>query len=608
LRGDHYQLRQGCKRTKGIIMATVLPQGRQQFFTATGAPGAGYKLFTFVPGTTTYKATFTSYDGLTPNTNPVIADSRGEMKVYWSGDYDVYLKDANDVLIWGPERLTGSNSGGGSTGLPGARTASPEIYQWSITIPTGPIGTGSFTWNTLTLAGVPTGWSASPGSTPAPGFTLWAAVVPISEIIGEPTAYFGWTSAAIMSRGYAGVDGTTGNHYVNVYQRAVSTPATPTGNGTPSGWFLAPPTANGNPLFMSTCEQTATNEIVGLWSTPVQLDGTGGTVGPTGAAGNSYRLAYAKVSGSSLATTPTTVTTSGNESGGTPYPPTNSWGGGEVWSGTVPTFGANESIFQTDGIYSPISDNTVWGVPYLSALKVGSLSAISANLGSISSGNITLDSSSSIKGGQTAYGVGTGFYLGYSGGAYKLSVGSGASSLLWNGSTLSIPAITITGQITTPQITPGAVSSLVTAVASSTSTNLANSSFQSTPVINAVSSFTATGANCILALTLTIDIGSIPSASVVSLGLAMSVYRSGGGSTLATSKIRIAKQAYGSATDGQMITIPFISSPFDPGLTAQSYSIQGTISFYDSTGARVVPGGTPTWLSYTSGYIQELKV
>jgi hypothetical protein len=92
-------------------MAVTLPHGKQKFNTATGAPGVGYRLHTYIPGTTTPKATFRTYAGTTANTNPIIADSRGEMAVYWSGDYDVVLRDASGVLIWGPERLTDDPNG-----------------------------------------------------------------------------------------------------------------------------------------------------------------------------------------------------------------------------------------------------------------------------------------------------------------------------------------------------------------------------------------------------------------------------------------------------------------------------------------------------------------
>ena len=56
-----------------------------------------------------------------------------------------------------------------------------------------------------------------------------------------------------------------------------------------------------------------------------------------------------------------------------------------------------------------------------------------------SSGGITLSSGGAIKGGQTAYDSGNGFFLGYTGGAYKFSVGnSSGNKFTWDGSTLGI--------------------------------------------------------------------------------------------------------------------------------------------------------------------------
>jgi predicted secreted protein len=54
-------------------------------------------------------------------------------------------------------------------------------------------------------------------------------------------------------------------------------------------------------------------------------------------------------------------------------------------------------------------------------------------------GGITLSSGGAIKGGQTAYDSGNGFFLGYTGSAYKFSVGnSSGNKFTWNGSTLGI--------------------------------------------------------------------------------------------------------------------------------------------------------------------------
>ena len=72
-------------------------------------------------------------------------------------------------------------------------------------------------------------------------------------------------------------------------------------------------------------------------------------------------------------------------------------------------------------------------------INVATLSAIAADLGTITAGNITLDTSGYIKGGQTAYNTGTGFFLGYDTDAYKFSLGvSTGSYLIWNGINLEI--------------------------------------------------------------------------------------------------------------------------------------------------------------------------
>jgi len=72
-------------------------------------------------------------------------------------------------------------------------------------------------------------------------------------------------------------------------------------------------------------------------------------------------------------------------------------------------------------------------------MNVSQLSAIAADLGSITAGNITLNTSGYIKGGQTAYDTGTGFWLGYDSSAYKFSIGNAAADkLLWDGTNLFI--------------------------------------------------------------------------------------------------------------------------------------------------------------------------
>lgn len=92
-------------------MAIVLPNGRNYFTNSLGAPLIGGRVYTYIPGTSTPKATYTTSAASTPNANPVVLDVRGEAAIYWTGAYDVVLKDASDVTIWGPERLEESATG-----------------------------------------------------------------------------------------------------------------------------------------------------------------------------------------------------------------------------------------------------------------------------------------------------------------------------------------------------------------------------------------------------------------------------------------------------------------------------------------------------------------
>ena len=82
-------------------------------------------------------------------------------------------------------------------------------------------------------------------------------------------------------------------------------------------------------------------------------------------------------------------------------------------------------------------------------MNVSTLAAITANLGTITAGNITLDSSGFIRGGATTYSSGTGFWVGYDGGAYKLFLGSHTGDYLrWDGTNLSLSgSATIVGSV-----------------------------------------------------------------------------------------------------------------------------------------------------------------
>lgn len=72
-------------------------------------------------------------------------------------------------------------------------------------------------------------------------------------------------------------------------------------------------------------------------------------------------------------------------------------------------------------------------------LSVSNLSAITGAMGSLISGDITLDAAGFLRGGQTDYNAGNGFWMGYRAGSYKLSLGnSDGNRLLWDGTALDI--------------------------------------------------------------------------------------------------------------------------------------------------------------------------
>lgn len=60
----------------------LAPVAKAKFFTNNGAPANGYKLFTYVAGTSTKLATYTDETTGTPNTNPIIMDFRGEANIW----------------------------------------------------------------------------------------------------------------------------------------------------------------------------------------------------------------------------------------------------------------------------------------------------------------------------------------------------------------------------------------------------------------------------------------------------------------------------------------------------------------------------------------------
>lgn len=102
------------------VYALIAP--KQQWEDANGNPYVGAKLFTYVAGSTTKKTTYTESDGLTPNANPIVLNSRGECpnNVFGStGAYKLVLAPATDTdpplsPYWTVDNVTGTNDVAGT--------------------------------------------------------------------------------------------------------------------------------------------------------------------------------------------------------------------------------------------------------------------------------------------------------------------------------------------------------------------------------------------------------------------------------------------------------------------------------------------------------------
>jgi hypothetical protein len=398
------------------------------------------------------------WDSFIPTGTDPIYTSRSVASIQGTTGIDSTLTWSAPVLSI-QNGATGPTGTLGPTGASGNKVATVFLYQWSPTSPGDPSGQSTYTWNppgNATYTGGNFWQTTVPVNPGTPLLKLWIASKQITDVATATTTTVVWTSGFSVyiasENGSDGADGVKTAEAI-VYQWAVTIP-TISGSSTynwesdavtsaPTEWFttISDTATAGQTLWKASValidSVTATTSTVN-WATASIIPF--GYVGSTGAVG---RIAYTATT-TTLNTTPSTFTVSGDS-----LPATGSWGAGIVWSLTTPTLSAGQSVWQSDGIYNPSTNNTIWSVPYLSSLKIGNLSAISTNTGSLTvSGNITIGAFGNIRGGQTAYNTGTGFFLGYSGSAYKFSIGNSTNGLNWDGTNLNMTGnsnIQITG-------------------------------------------------------------------------------------------------------------------------------------------------------------------
>ena len=339
-----------------------------------------------------------------------------------------------------------------------APSATIPTFNVQVTIPT----TGRVTFINLfyTTSATPTAsdWSSlatfeNPSSLP---FTNATTVSFANNSLPAGNYYFGYlvgndiSQSAISSLSSvfawspvgAGLQVAT----VALYQWLPTTPASPTGNSTytwatvtnsaytaADGWEVAIPA---NPLTAGYKLWSATKNIsaaVGTATTTINWT-TGTTLAAlsiNGSQGTSSRICFARV-----ASNPTPVSGTITTSGGASFPSgaesLATWGFTATWAASDPNPASGNSLYQSEGIYDPAANTTAWSTPYISSLKVGTLSAITADMGTLTSGEIIVGTSPAISGASM---TGSGTHL-YSNGRFVL--GNATTNISFNNTNLSI--------------------------------------------------------------------------------------------------------------------------------------------------------------------------
>lgn len=270
---------------------------------------------------------------------------------------------------------------------------------------------------------------------------------PISKTINMPVVYDG-------APGTAGANGVMSAFpTIYIWTGSATPPTRPSTTSTftwstgaytaPSGWSSQAPsnTTAGNYLWSITVplnvSATTTTSVLDWTNTAypiraIAYNGTNGANGATGATG---------AAGANGAAT-FVITRVANDSSPPTNTEVNALIGRNPVAGDICTVSYNNynnavvyryvtswTLFQTYITGSLIVQNTITA----DKLSVNQLASISS-----STGTLVVDNTGYIRGGQTNYNTGTGFFLGYSGASYKFSIGNSTVNMLWDGSAMTV--------------------------------------------------------------------------------------------------------------------------------------------------------------------------
>lgn len=228
--------------------------------------------------------------------------------------------------------------------------------------------------------------------------------------------------------------------YPSVYQWNTSIP-TVTGTSTytwasstftpnPAGWSDTPGVGPaGFTLYRAQVTLTAlagaTTSTIN-WTTASVLG-----IGYSGDNGTSSRICFARIAGNPVPLSGT-ITTTGSSGFPTSGQSATTWGVTATWGAVDPNPSSTDSLYQSDGIYNPAINQTSWTTPYISSLKVGQLSAVSTNTGSLTISG-TLQSNTALISGTTMTGSGGVLYS-----SGNFAFGNSTTNITYNGTALTM--------------------------------------------------------------------------------------------------------------------------------------------------------------------------
>jgi hypothetical protein len=414
--------------------------------------------------------------------------------------------DITTIFNWNTGNITQISA----PGTDGNQYSPVFLYQWAPAQPNNPTGTSTFTWATGANSNytVTDGWSVTVPTNPGTALLrLWVATKSIEAAAGVATTTVDWTTGVtVYAMTQNGAEGPPGakNAFASIYRWGI--PPAPTidagttstftwSSGTvtaetvPSGWYNSnniPAPTPGYYLYEAKQQISAAYNAT---TTNFSWDGCAILIasyaGDNGTGSIQSRMAYARIPGLVSPLSAQIVVAGDNRP--TQSESNTTWGLNYAWSATDPNpTTATESLYVSAGIYN--GTTTVWDTPYLSALRVGSLSAITVNTGALTITDRIQAGDAQISG--TTMAADTEGAIIYATGNFAM--GNTATNITFNGTQL-----TLNGNVVdTDNIDANAVTNTVSAYSA---TQLLFSTFP--PVINTISfdvTITTTGGKVIL--------------------------------------------------------------------------------------------------------------